>query len=480
MALLGGKASMTLFKEQSEVERQFQLLSTDKLLEKLGLSKPDKKRTVGNYDLPLIPTVEDYALFPFRQLSETIVGVDSWKATDFSVEGVLKRSTKLLEGKPAYLNHVQEVGKEIGTIGETDYQAGYKLGKYDVPPGIVAPFMIDGKLHPDLVRKMSGPQSAITSCSVSVFFEWEASHEFERPDDFYWHLGEKVENKIVCRRVIKILDYGESSLVWLGADAFAKMLDDDGKIINIDKAALYSMNKFSTIAEINQYSSGRRFYTFDCLDSEKFLHLSASSKNPEPKTSSSMLPEEVIAFLAVGLGLTAEDVKANKFDKMKIGTFKIVKSEDFAKMKPEADFTQLVTDKAKAETDLAAATTAKTKAETELATLKAETETSKGMVTLGKKILEDNRTEALRVYGIFSKGKPEKAIEDRIKAEVDLEKIGAEIRTFGGKAVHEFGGHCSKCGSKDIQFRTSENKDDPTHRDEQDEDNALETAAYAD
>jgi hypothetical protein len=73
-------------------------------------------------------------------------------------------------------------------------------------------------------RVVAGIQDgAIHSASVDVIFEFEKSH----PDleDFYYHLGETINGKFVALVATKILSYGEISLVWQGADGFAKRLD---------------------------------------------------------------------------------------------------------------------------------------------------------------------------------------------------------------------------------------------------------------
>lgn len=462
MAKAEGKGKLCLFNVQGEVEKQLQIIARERLCESLGMAKPEKK-SFQRLDIPIIPKEGDFMLFPFRQLSATIVGGGTWKATDFSKDGVLKRGTKLLNGVPAYLNHIQMVGKEIGTIGEAEWSGPYKNSKGDqVPGGIEAPFVIDSVLEPDLCRKMSSPNSPITSCSVTVIFEWEASHEFEREGDFYWHLGEVIKDgdgndEMVRRIVTKITAFEESSLVWMGADPFAKMLDDSGQVINIDKAAAFAKYKLSEDPERAKYDPERKFYVVDCLDSEKFLHLSKSSaKFIEPKTENVInMNEELLLFLAAGFGVTVDDLKAGKVTKAQAEKFKIVGSEAFAKMKSAEDFQKEVDAKTALETKV-------TDLNNEIATLKAdktklegEKTTLSATATIGTSVLTKAREEAKRVYGIFSKGKPEKTITDEIEAEVDFEKLEKKIEMWGGKAISEFGGSCAKCGSKEIKFRSS-------------------------
>lgn len=457
MAKAEGKGKLCLFNIQGEVERQLQIAARERLFESLGLAKPEKK-TLQRFDIPIIPKQGDFMLFPFRQLSATIVGAGTYKATDFSKDNVLKRSTPLLMGRPAYLNHMQIVGKEVGTIGDPEWSGGYKNSKGEpVPAGIEAPFVIDSVLEPELCRKMSSPISPIDSCSVTVIFEWEASHEFERDGDFYWHLGETIDDEMVRRIATKIIAYEESSLVWLGADPFAKMLDDKGQVINIDKAGAFAKHKLADNPDQAKYDPERKFYVFDCLDSEKFLHLSKSiAKFIEPKTENVInMNEELLAFLAAKFGCTVEELKTGKFDKAKAEKFTIVAADSFAKMKTSEDFEKEVQAKAAAETKITTLTS-------EVETLKADKTKLEGekaslapMATVGTNVLTAAKDEAKRIYGIFSKGKPDATITAEIEGETDFTKLEKKIEMWGGKAVSEFGGSCAKCGHKEIKFRNS-------------------------
>ena len=461
---IGGTASLQLFTVQDDIQREIKVLSTDRMLTKLGLSKPERKIVQG-YDMPVIPVQDDFFLFPFRQLSQTIVGGGSWKATDFSADGVLKKSKKLLVGKPAYLNHNQQVGKEIGTIGDAEWAEPYKHSSgIMVPAGIEAPFILDKNVgdNSDLIRKMMAPISPVQCCSVSVFFDWEASHEFKDQSDFYWQIGNMIDEEMVRRNVTKIIDYVESSLVWMGADPFARLLDDNGKVVSIDRTAMYAKNQFADEPDNRKFDSERTYFVFDCFDKEKFLHLSASSSkktDPKPKDTV-MFPDEILAFLAVGFGITVEDIKAGKLDKAKADKFKIVSADSFAAMKTKTDFDVLVGEKKVSDDALAALKLDKTKVDADLVAMTSEKAKLEPLAKVGENVLTLAKAEAKRVYTIFAKEKAEKVILDELEAETDMVKLDAKIKTFGGKAITEFGGKCAKCGGTDINFRSSTSKEE--------------------
>lgn len=466
-----GKGSLTLFNVQSETERLIRDAAAIRLMGKLGMEVPKDRKMVQNFEMPLIPKQEDYYLFPFRHLSATTVGGGTWKATDFSKGNILKKSTPLLAGKPAYLNHVQAVGKAVGVVGETEWVAQYKNQNGDIiPGGIEAPFVIDSVLHPELVRQMSAPVSPVHSASVTVVFAWEASHDFEHDGDFYWHIGEMVDDEMVRRIVTEIVAYDESSLVWMGADPYAKSLNDKGEVVNIDRAAAFAKHKLSDDPDKATWSPTKRYYLFDCLDSEKLLHLNKSSidyQKPKPENDYTM-NEELLQFLAAFFATTPEKIKKGEFTKA--DAEKVVTVEALATLRTNSEnFTKVSAEKATLDTKVV-------ELEKTVGTLKAEVESAKPKISLADDVMKRSKEEAKRVYGIFAGGKPEKTIEDEIESEVSLEKLEAKIKMFGGKVVTEFGASCTKCGSKEVSFRSSAGEGEDPNKKEPQKVNLVETS----
>lgn len=464
-----GAGRICLFNVNSDIDKELAKLQAEQIFKKMGLQKTEQKIIEG-FDFPLIPKADDFYLFPWRHISACIVGAGSYKATDFSEGNVLKKSLSLLQGRPAYLNHNQVVNEEIGVVGETTWRNSYTNDDgIKIPGGIEAPFVIDGVLQPKLVRQLSSPVSPIDSASVTTIFMWEASHDFEHDGDFYWHLGEEIDGTIVRRVAKEMKSYEESSMVWMGADPFAKMLDDNGKIVNIDKAAAYSKNKFSKDPDLSKYDPRAKYYVVDCLDKEKLLHLSNSSIDfSKAKTQNdNTMDDKLIIFLASFFATTPENIKTGKFSVT--DAEKIVTIDGFSKMKTDSQsFATVSTEKASLETKV-------TGLETEVASLKADKTKLEKTVSDNKvsvdsyaKIITDAKAEAKRIYGVFSKGKPEKTIEDEVEAEVSLEKINKKIEMWGGSAVGQFGGECNSCHSKDISFRSSKPEGEPTGDDKMD------------
>lgn len=469
-----GRGSISLFNLQSSVEREIQHIAAERIYDKLGLEKPKNPRIVQSFEIPLIPRQEDFFLFPFRHLSATIVGGGTYKATDFSKDGVLKKAYGLLRGRPAYLNHIQLVGKSVGVVGDTEWVNSYKNAKGDlIPGGIDGPFVIDGILHPELVRELSSPVSPIDSCSVTVVFEWEASHEFENDNDFYWHLGEMIDDgdgepQMVRRIVTKVIAFEESSLVWMGADPYAKMLSDKGEVINIDRAAAYAKNKFADIDDNRKWDTTARYFVVDCLDKDFLLHLSKSITDldrPKPEKNI-IMDKDLVEFLASHFKTSPEKIKNGEFKKADAEKFVVKDSTEFSKMKTSEDFEKETNAKVKAEGEV-------TKLTSEVATLKQDKANLETAATANKPLIEmatatikAAKEEAKRIYEIFAKGKGEKVIQDELEAETSLEKLNAKIKLFGGKAITEFGGKCGDCGSANIDFRSTVpvDENDPTKK----------------
>jgi hypothetical protein len=155
---------------------------------------------------------EKYIYAPFRGLSAVLLPE---RAIDFSKPEVLKKSSKMLQGQTVYPNHDHDVAKWLGVVAKSWWDES------GTPQGINVTLKINKEWNPRVVAGLK--EKAIHSVSVDVTFEYEKSH----PDlqDFWYHFGETIDGRVVSLIATKILSYGEISLVWQGADGFAKRLD---------------------------------------------------------------------------------------------------------------------------------------------------------------------------------------------------------------------------------------------------------------
>ena len=180
----------------------------------------------------LTPKDEEFIEPMFRLLSETIVS-KNWNPTDFSQNGVLKASMKMLLGQTVNCDHETNIGNAIGAVSQVMWQESYKDGHFTIPAGINGILKIDGKANPRIARGILMEPPSIHSNSVTVQFKWDKSHPGMEDGEFYQKLGTYDSKGEMVRRIVtEVVRYLETSLVSHGADSFAQKIGSDGKIVN--------------------------------------------------------------------------------------------------------------------------------------------------------------------------------------------------------------------------------------------------------
>jgi|SaaInlLV_10m_DNA_2_1039722.scaffolds.fasta_scaffold10309_3 hypothetical protein len=153
----------------------------------------------------------------FRMLSNTTVQ----EVYDFT-EVSLEKHIDLFSHTKLMKDHTHTIDSIIGTVGVASFDEarGNEDDKDFIPSGVNAELIIDEEFGATEKKKVA--KGLIDSGSVGINFESVPSHEFEDPWDFYWLLGTEVDGELVRFVVTDILEIKEFSLVWLGADPFAK------------------------------------------------------------------------------------------------------------------------------------------------------------------------------------------------------------------------------------------------------------------
>jgi len=168
-------------------------------------------------DLPTLesiqPKEEDFILVDFRSISKTII---PGRYFNFTKDNVLKDSLGMLISKPVLINHQHEVGAEVGVVIEEFWDDSSE------PAGINSRYKIDAVGNPRIGRSLLAKPPMINSTSINIVFDWEKSHPDMDSWDFWGNLGKKVDGKLVTIDVTEVLNKHEASLVWAGADWFAK------------------------------------------------------------------------------------------------------------------------------------------------------------------------------------------------------------------------------------------------------------------
>lgn len=473
--------SLTFISKNSHLGRVESKEQKAKLWKESGMQSfswdnEDYRQSVVNKDIEdAIPKEEDFLPFPFRHLSATIVGGGSWKATEFP-EKVLKPSASKLSYKPVYVNHNLETGNVVAGIGKTKWSAAFKAKDgTEVPGGIDGPIWVDGKLHADICRKLSAfPVPHIQSVSVTVVFEWEPSHVFENRDGsedlwlFESRIGQMVDGEMVRRVATKIIEYYETSFVWLGADPFAKIHDADGELVNIEESAIVGMEKFDKDPLSELYKkTGRFFIEENCISNENKLDLvvqmnKISEENGtinkietnlnNPKINKKM--DEILKYLAQRLGKKPEEI-----------------TEDFLKtlsLSPQIDIDKLTTIQKAVGTidEYNILVSERDKLVTDLQGERDAIVASKPMVDFAKANLDGAKEKVLKFYRLSLNEKEEDkaaiALIDRAYEENDFSTLETLAKQYGGTTISELEATCTGCGSTDITFRTTEETDGNT------------------
>ncbi len=154
---------------------------------------------------------DTFLYVPVRALSAVLIE-DYW--VDFSDAAVLEEAAPLLSGAPVFPNHDVDVLKWLGVVKRSWYDGGA------TPPGIDAVLALDKQMD----RVVRGVKlGALRSVSITAWFDWRPSHPDMHPAEFFLRLGEEVGGERVRMVVTRIRKFGEISLVWSGADPYAKV-----------------------------------------------------------------------------------------------------------------------------------------------------------------------------------------------------------------------------------------------------------------
>lgn len=416
----------------------------------------------------IVPKEEDFIRVPFRLISATIVGGGSWKATDFSNTEVLKASRQKLLKKTVYKDHDHDTDNWIGIVEAVKWSEGVPQGKNRVPAGIDGVLAIDAKTSPKTARGLL--IGTIYSNSVTVEFDWTPSHDFEEDYEFERKVGtEGKDGKMIRRVVTAIHDYHETSLVWLGADPYAKLIDGEGNLVNVERSATF--DKEPEIV-LNQYKENSSYAINFCLD-KNVLSL---SKKPEInsnnfKKNSAM--EKILVELRKTLGLAADaevkvehlaklglvsdtdSTKVSLFDKL-AGSEALIpfcgegkdlkeldnKIEEFTVVSL-ADHTALTAQAGKVE-----------QLEADKVTLQNEKTALEGNAKVGEQFTKDKRAEVVRLYKLAVGEKSDDKVIDMFN-KADVDALDGLLKQYAKDSTMKFAGHCKDCGSDNFDFRSS-------------------------
>lgn len=367
----------------------------------LSLSSPDPSMADGGLQTFLSPTEADYIYIPVRALTAACVQSDTINFGHLGGKALQEAVTKFND-LPVLKDHQFSVDNWIGrTQG-----AFWDTSTPGAPPGVTLMMKVDAKADPKCARGLVS--GMLDSVSVTVQFDFEPSHPNMKPEDFFWKMGEVVDGKTVQALVTDVTRLYELSVVWQGADVYAKSVKEDG------------------------------------------IHTPGLSHQlPTQPTPKEELP---MKNLAKRLGLAEGDHSEEQL---------MAALEDSFKAAATTLETQVTALKAEVETKDAAVTaltTEVTELKAAVEPIKAELETLKPKATLGDTFLSEQRAEAARLYAIVSDGKQDASLAKLI-SEASLETAKGFIATFGPQAEAIAPLCCQSCGSKSVSRKASQGEE---------------------
>lgn len=390
----------------------------------------------------LTPKDNEFITPMFRLLSETIVS-KNYNPTDFSRNGVLKASMKLLLGQTVNCDHETNIGNAIGAVSKVVWQDSYKDGKFVIPGGINGILKIDGKANPRIARGILMDPPSIHSNSVTVQFKWEKSHPEMSDEEFWQKLGTYDENGVfVCRVVTEIVRYLETSLVSHGADSFAQKIGEDGKIVN-PEFAHRTWNSFK------EYDNDKlKQYSFMDNKLQNYVENDTQLNNDINKNSFNLnednkMNEELKEFLEKLFGKNM----------LTLGEGKEVTQEEAISL-----IQNLVSDKNSLSEKVINLTAENAKLAKEIVELTTENTSLKEVSEYGKKCVTNLREAVVANYKKIQGDK----LDEKDPVLIMLNSETTPLITLEGlnknyeQTLKElFPMKCSKCGSKDISRASS-------------------------
>lgn len=458
---------MVLSSEHSIIELPRVREESETLLKQhFGLSKIEHssfedlspEKMTGNDKYKLKP--EDIVRVPFRALSATIVAGGTWRATDFSNEKVLKDAIPLLVGKPAYQDHSQWGNSFIGSIETGTW--GKKQENF--PAGINVVYQIDGKNNPKLAAGLLMEPPAIHSNSVTVEFEWVPSHDFETENEFYNNVGKIINGKMVTRVVTKILNFYESSILWMGADPYAKMLDKDGKPMMPDKGSAYD----DMTAYTKEVYESEKKYFVSCSFGKEHISLTHSLEKNQSNNNNKMKEElkkaiQLALKLDENVEITKEHLAKVKLGLSATGEFEVITltEEEILTSGKVESLTREVeelknNDSTKALRELNKTLTTENAAlQSANDRLELEVKNNEKLVELGKTYQSKKVAEAIDLYKkSVGEDKADASVID-LFSKADNEAIDGLLKQYAKGVAERFSAKCVKCGATDMEFRSS-------------------------
>lgn len=334
-----------------------------------------------------------YEEFTFRMLSKAFI---SDYNLDFSNGDVLKQALGLFTTK-IFLDHDTKVENSIGVTMNPRWTNSKGL------EGIDSTYRIFKEFGAGIIGRLKTEPPILDSTSVGVRFTFVKSH----PDleDFYWHLGEKIDGQVVRLIITKILSVPEASIVYSGADPNAKRLEMAGFSRPQDAIGIKEGEAFASRLRLNHIDE----------------NVSSPGETEENKKEEKNMKLKAKLFAALGLTLDSlglelqgEHVELSE-DKASVVLEKM--GEKLSALEASVNQYAALTDQEKFPAGF---------------DHKENVAKLKSLLDEPKKILDGYKKEALAAYRLFMNGKDNQAIVSMIE-NANLEQVQAFADQYGAK-----------------------------------------------
>lgn len=383
----------------------------------------------------LNPSEDEFIEPTFRLLSEAVVH-KFWNPIDFGAKQVLKKSMQKLIGQTVNIDHETALGNAIGSVKEVFWQNATKAGEIEIPAGINGVLKIDAKANPRIARGILMDPPSIHSNSVTVRFKWVKSHSDMADEEFWGKLATyDAEGQLIRRIVTEVVSYHETSLVAHGADPFAQIIGEDGKINNPG----YSDSVYNLSAEQKAERKKQGVFVFDFKsDVTTLSEKSTIPPNPNNNTSENKNSMKELIALAALIGFTLDegaDITEDNFEE-KFG-------DHLKALKVDADKLAAETKRA----DDAEANVTQLTSEKE--DLESKVEELKSKEPIADKALAAVKARATELYQALLGDKADETMLNVIE-NADYVTSTSLLANFEKQAEGKFEAKCNACGSHDI------------------------------
>jgi hypothetical protein len=324
------------------------------------------------------------------------------------------------------------------------------------------------------------------SNSVTVVFDWKPSHNYDSQYEFRKAVGTLHKDGTMVRRIATtIIGYRESSVVFLGADPYAKMKDKkNGALVQVDYDDTYNVSFEKESEKVqNEYEKGKNYFISCGFSSETLSLAQSNSFNPfktgkiKPK-----MKENVLKALLTLMGLPVDTDPANLSEAQVKQLVKLGEGQKVVSLSGTGDifvkgegekFTAITNERLTkdaissfddnfvAKTEFTAKTTEVETLTKDKKDLENKVKTLEPLSKIGEGFITKKRAEVIRLYKAANIGKVDNTVVGLFE-KANAEELDGLLKQYVTDATElAFKGKCTDCGGTEFSFQSSL-ENDPT------------------